>query len=234
MVVHGFTFEPGTVGHVVSIPADTLARTLGPHGMGAQAAPALFALDEDDRTRFAALLSLATVEFASVAPGRAEALTALAALLALQVQRLLPGSSRRPAASDCPPREGADGARRSPRQPRDAQARLAQAFLAQVEADFRAQPALTDRARRLRVGVPHLSRVCRAVLGRSALAVVHDRLLLEARRHLVYTSMTVQEIAYGLGFRDPAYFTRFFTERTDRTPTEYRKDVSTVSGTQDP
>lgn len=254
LAVHGFSFEPGTQGHVVSIPADTLARSLArdPAPPLAEDGPAALSLGPAELARIAALLAGATEEFAAPARGRDDALAALAALLVLSVRRLRDQAlqatrqdtrqdTRQETRQDTRPATAAmtaDGraAREGPRSPRPrpddsprlagggGQARLVQAFLAQVEADFREQPPLAERARRLSVSLPHLSRACRALLGRSALALVHDRLLLEARRHLVYTSMTVQEIAYGLGFADPAYFTRFFTHRTGRTPTAYRRD----------
>jgi AraC family transcriptional activator of pobA len=52
--------------------------------------------------------------------------------------------------------------------------------------------------------------------------IVHARLLLEAKRQLLYTSEPVSEIAYALGFDDPAYFTRFFSQRTGVSPRVFR------------
>ena len=52
--------------------------------------------------------------------------------------------------------------------------------------------------------------------------MVHTRVLLEAKRELVYTSAAVSEIAYALGFDDPAYFTRFFSKRTGMAPRTFR------------
>ena len=44
--------------------------------------------------------------------------------------------------------------------------------------------------------------------------VIHKRLIMEAKRSLVYTSMLVSAIAFDLGFKDPAYFSRYFTNQT--------------------
>jgi AraC family transcriptional activator of pobA len=46
--------------------------------------------------------------------------------------------------------------------------------------------------------------------------------LLEAKRSLLYTGMSVGLIAEACGFPDPAYFSRFFTQRTGESPTAYR------------
>lgn len=48
------------------------------------------------------------------------------------------------------------------------------------------------------------------------------RVLFEAKRQLRYTSKAVSEIAYALGFDDPAYFTRFFSRRAGMSPRAYR------------
>ena len=48
------------------------------------------------------------------------------------------------------------------------------------------------------------------------------RLLIEAERQLRYTSMSVAQVAFHLGFDDPAYFSRFFTRRMGLTPRAFR------------
>jgi AraC family transcriptional activator of pobA len=54
--------------------------------------------------------------------------------------------------------------------------------------------------------------------------MIDRRALLEARRALCYTNWSVAEIAYALGFADPAYFTRVFTRRTGCSPRQFRRD----------
>ena len=44
----------------------------------------------------------------------------------------------------------------------------------------------------------------------------------EARRDLVYTSMSISRISFRLGFADPAYFSRFFARRAGVSPSDYR------------
>ncbi|WP_254874785.1 helix-turn-helix domain-containing protein [Pseudomonas aeruginosa] len=69
----------------------------------------------------------------------------------------------------------------------------------------------------------HLNSVARRLSGQTALGIVHQRLLLEAKRDLVYTAMTVNEIADRLGFSEPAYFTRFFKRLSGVSPSVFRK-----------
>jgi AraC family transcriptional activator of pobA len=59
--------------------------------------------------------------------------------------------------------------------------------------------------------------------------LVHARILLEAKRQLRYTSASVSEIAYALGFEDPAYFTRFFSQRTGVSPRAFRSSAAQLA-----
>jgi AraC family transcriptional activator of pobA len=52
--------------------------------------------------------------------------------------------------------------------------------------------------------------------------LVHLRLLVEAERQLRYTTMSISQIAYYLGFEDPAYFSRFFSRLTKESPRVFR------------
>jgi len=63
----------------------------------------------------------------------------------------------------------------------------------------------------------------RRYAGQSAQALVHQRQLLEAKRLLVYSSMTLSQIADALQFSEPAYFSRFFKRLTGQTPSAFRQ-----------
>lgn len=82
--------------------------------------------------------------------------------------------------------------------------------------------SVADYASMLSVTPTHLSRVVKAVTGKTAGEIIHDRILLEAKRKLVFTDMPVSEVAYALGFSTPSYFTRFFAARTGETPKVFR------------
>ncbi len=59
--------------------------------------------------------------------------------------------------------------------------------------------------------------------GQTALQVIHQRLLLEARRNLIYTRMSIGQLSDNLGFSDPTYFARFFKRLSGQTPNGYRR-----------
>ncbi len=100
--------------------------------------------------------------------------------------------------------------------------KLAAAYAALVERDFRLPRGVADYAGDLGVTPTHLSRVCRATSGRSALALLIDRRLYEARRLLRDTAVPIQEIAKSTGFGSPAYFSRAFKSEIGTSPSAFR------------
>jgi AraC family transcriptional activator of pobA len=92
---------------------------------------------------------------------------------------------------------------------RAARARLhANAYRALVDQKFRETRRLADYAGALAISQTHLNRICRQELGVSALTVIERRIALEARRQLLFSSLSIKQIGAGLGYEDPAYFTR--------------------------
>lgn len=102
--------------------------------------------------------------------------------------------------------------------------RLAEAFTALVERDFRSPAGVQHYAGLLGVTPTHLSRVCRKVAGRPALDILTDRRHFEARRLLRDTNIQISEVARQCGFTSAAYFTRAFRSRTGQSPSEFRNE----------
>jgi AraC family transcriptional activator of pobA len=74
----------------------------------------------------------------------------------------------------------------------------------------------------LGLSAAHLNALCRRLAGVSALQLSNQRLLLEAKRNLVNTTLPVYQVADSLGFSEPAYFSRFFKRATGLTPKAFR------------
>jgi AraC family transcriptional activator of pobA len=109
---------------------------------------------------------------------------------------------------------------------RTAAARLVAAYTDLVERDYRTGKGISDFARDLGVTATHLTRSCRLTCGRSALALLNDRIIYEARVLLRDTRDPVQDIARRLGFSSAAYFTRSFQSRAGMTPTGFRRSTT--------
>jgi len=72
------------------------------------------------------------------------------------------------------------------------------------------------------VGVNHLKDVVCAATGRAAGEHIRLRRLLAAKRQLLHSELTVSEIGFKLGFKDPSYFSRFFRRYEKLTPAVFR------------
>lgn len=92
-----------------------------------------------------------------------------------------------------------------------------------VENHYREHRSIAWYAGEVGMSSAHLNTLCNAFHGCSALGVVHQRLLLEARRSLLYTSMTVSQIAEEMGFSDATYFSRFFRRTSGCAPGAFRQ-----------
>lgn len=55
--------------------------------------------------------------------------------------------------------------------------------------------------------------------------MIKNRIVLEAKRLLLYSELSVKEIAYQLGYDDPAYFNRIFLQKSGKTPAAFRKEI---------
>jgi AraC family transcriptional activator of pobA len=91
-----------------------------------------------------------------------------------------------------------------------------------VENAFCESWSLPNYASALNVSESRLRHACLLVAEQTPMQIVHARILLEAKRQLLYTSMSISEVAYALGFDDPAYFTRFFSRRTGMSPRTFQ------------
>ncbi len=79
-----------------------------------------------------------------------------------------------------------------------------------------------DFAGRLSVHVNHLNRAVKATTGKTTTQHIAERLAAEAAALLKHTDWNVSEIAYSLGFEEPAHFSHFFKKHTATTPSAFR------------
>jgi AraC-like DNA-binding protein len=94
-----------------------------------------------------------------------------------------------------------------------------------IERNFTTQHAPSAYAALLNVSRNHLNTTVRKMLGATIGDLINERLVLEAKRLLYHTEMSVKEIAYALNFDDPSYFTRFFRRNAGMAPHEFRESM---------
>lgn len=99
---------------------------------------------------------------------------------------------------------------------------LVQRFKVAVENNFRHLHQVCDYAAHLAVTPSHLNDVTKKVTGSNASDVIHERIVLEAKRLLLHSGLTTKEIASFLNFQDPSYFSRFFRKYTGQSPSGFK------------
>ncbi len=211
-IIHAFAYDNDTVGSVLTVSETFLREQLlrEPEFQSLFAAPSL--LEFSQSSREAALLRSSIERLASElawqAPGHAAAVESQLLSILVALLRLDHGESGNRRVGD----------RR--------QAELVARFRQLLETDFHSNKPMDEYARALKVSPSRLRAACVEVTERSPLQLVQDRLLLEAKRLLLYSNMSVAEAGYYLGFDDPAYFTRFFTRAVGISPRGFRQRKS--------
>ena len=199
--VHGFTFQEGTQGWVITLSSDLVDECLH-DGEGLRAVlerPHEMVYPDDIRTLAARIFA----EYGQRQFARAQVLRSLAGVLIGLITRAIQ--------AEVDPR---DPERATP---------LFRRFEQLVEERFRSRQPVAEYAAQLAVSPTHLNRIVRQATGRSASALITDRMLREARRMLIYTNLSATEIGYELGYNDPAHFSRVFARGTGSPPRVFRR-----------
>ena len=95
-------------------------------------------------------------------------------------------------------------------------------YRALIEEHYSDNWPLLKYAQKLNVSLAQLRAACSSTIGEAPLKMVHERMLMEAKRNLVYSAHSIAQIAYQVGFNDPAYFSRFFTQHVGEPPAQFR------------
>ncbi|KAA6436812.1 helix-turn-helix domain-containing protein [Dyadobacter flavalbus] len=96
-------------------------------------------------------------------------------------------------------------------------------FLMLLESNY-LQVRNTDfYAGKLGISSKRLNQILKDKLDKTGMELIHDRIVLEAKRMIIHSEQTIKEIAYELGFSDRPYFSRFFKKQTGQTPDEFQK-----------
>jgi AraC family transcriptional activator of pobA len=203
-VVHGFAVEPEeSDAIVVSIADDALlaiqAQTILPLDAPVMIAnapgnPLWQGLD--------AVMRRIEIEYGEGRPGMDRTLSALSGVVLTDIARL---------AHEAPSPSSSPGA-----------VMLAREFRRLVDGHFRENWPIERYEKELGTTAHLLAKACRAAFDVSPKAFIGERRMLEAKRLLLFTVRPVEDIAYELGLKDAAYFSRFFKERAGASPGAWR------------
>lgn len=212
-VPHAFVTEADADGHVLTVRQQLVWQLLQAEPSliaGPRPQPACVALGRlqglagEEARRLAQLLELLGAEIGHGQAGQGTAVQDLARLVMISLLRLC-----------------ANSLEASPARHEDLQ--VFHRFNELIEHHYLEHWTLPAYAGALGVTEARLNDVCRRIADLPSKRLVFERLMQEARRLLLYTGSSANEICYQLGFKDPAYFSRFFLRHARMTPGEYRQ-----------
>jgi AraC family transcriptional regulator, transcriptional activator of pobA len=99
----------------------------------------------------------------------------------------------------------------------------AEKFEELIDRYYRIMKSAHDYADKLNITEKHLNRICRNCFNKTSTRLIAERIILEAKRLLIYGKLNVTEIGAELGYNDPSYFIRFFKKNAGLTPHGFLK-----------
>jgi AraC family transcriptional regulator, transcriptional activator of pobA len=203
-VVHGFDIEPGADATVVSIADEALAA-IAEHSALPLDQP-IFVTGRGDAAlweRLTDTIKMIQTEYAEAQAGAEKILPPLVAVALSRIARLDAQSH-----AVAVPAAAALGGR----------------LRRQIDRHFRDDWPVERYAEELGTTRHLLDQAAHQVLGSGVRQAIGERRLVEAKRLLLFTIRTVEDIAYETGFNDPAYFSRFFRQAVGLSPAAWRKE----------
>tara|TARA_R110002050_G_scaffold247843_1_gene385624 strand:+ start:4461 stop:5345 length:885 start_codon:yes stop_codon:yes gene_type:complete len=215
LTIHGFNFLPETKGWVLTIPELYLQKTFidEPTIIEDINKKALFSCtDKVAQQEFKFLLSSMEKEHTKATAIHGLNLRCLATLLITKIININPVifNNTKPITNK--------------------KQFIFKAFRELIDKCFKKRLAVADYAKLLAITPTHLNRICRNTLDVSASDLLNERTFIEAKRLLIYTSMTISEISYELGYMEPAHFSKSFHKNIGQTPSSFRKNLMVNTG----
>ncbi|MGU3414466.1 helix-turn-helix domain-containing protein [Enterobacteriaceae bacterium C34A] len=208
LCVHGFRFSPGTQGYVLSLALPLLSQFESQFGrqLAVLNQPRCIRV-KHSRPHIHSLFSTLLEEYQRDNDARELMLHAMLSALLVWLNRQCQGAS--------PTEDRAERRRK-----------VMQQFARHIESHYREHLAVSEYAREVGISVTQLNYLCREFHNCNALNVLHHRLMLEAKRSLQYTSLSISQLSDYLGFSDPTYFSRFFRRYVGMSPKIFRERMS--------
>ncbi len=112
-----------------------------------------------------------------------------------------------------------------PAQHKESNSTLYRDFKRLLEKNFLIIHKVKEYAALLNITEKHLNEVCKKFCAKTASEMIFDRLILEAKRLLHHSDLTIKEIAFQLNFTDPSHFSKFFKTHTGLATKDFRKQA---------
>ena len=100
---------------------------------------------------------------------------------------------------------------------------LVKKFLIALEENYHCNFSIDYYAELLAITPNHLTQIVKQSMGKSTISIIQEKRIIEIKRLLLHTSMSISEIAEHLHFSDVSYFTKYFKKNVGIAPLQYRK-----------
>ena len=205
-------FTPGTEGYYISFAIEFLRLSEGYNNSAAwleqysNAASAI--IDKETLPELQAIARKMNWEYNNCLDKRQELLKGLLNIFLIYFSRNL----NRPVINDSPNREK----------------ELVNKFMGLLKKNFYSKKFVNDYATLLSVTPNYLNRTVKKITGHPTSYHIQQQIILEAKRQAIYSSESMKQIAYGLGFDNPAHFSKFFKNNCGVNFTEYKSQLQRV------
>lgn len=208
--MHAWSSDSPPAGYVLNLSAEFVLQMYPrqeeiPFFHISNPTPALY-LSPDQHEQLLPLLNQIEVEFTNNEPWCQDMLRSCLLMLLTRLRRMQPAGR----SDESSPRSYS----------------LTKRFKLLIERHYLDFESVKDYASVLIVTERRLNEAVRSATGKTASMLIHDRILLEAKRLLTQSELGVSEVSYRLNFDDPAYFSRFFKKHTQLSPLEFKKKFS--------
>ena len=215
-VVHGFKSQPGTKGYVLTIAESFLQQisdTIEQDNFAQlRHTPKVLSLDPHTKITAEIASTIRTIdnEFRWPQSGRMQLISAYLNILMIQIGRL-----------PCPTEN-----KNMVSTQQFKQMGIFKNFRSLVDHHYKEHWSVQRYAQHMGMSEGRLNTLCRKIVDLSPSQIIHNRMIIEAKRNLAYTSMPVSVIAYELGFKDPAYFSRYFAKQVGTAASSFRDEYT--------
>lgn len=98
-------------------------------------------------------------------------------------------------------------------------------FMMLLEKNYLEERTAAFYAGKMGLSAKRLNQILKEKLDKTVVQLLHDRLILEAKRQMIHSEHTIKEIGYNLKFKDRSYFSRFFKTHTGQTAQEFQNQA---------
>lgn len=92
-----------------------------------------------------------------------------------------------------------------------------------IEENYKEGLTVVNYAKMLHISTKTLTTITKEIVGKPASQLISERVILQSKRLLKFTSLQISEIAFRIGFEDPSYFVKYFKRQVGSSPNVYRK-----------